>query len=599
MTDKQSIPLRVVQIYAENVKKLKVVDIRPDPSEPIVLLTGKNRQGKSSLLEAIWGMLLGEKYVSDDIIRDGTDRAEGLLDLGEYVVKRIITRRDASDGGKAYNTTLSVVGKGGFTAPSPQEFLSSKLGKYVQDPMAFIRLSEAEKVEMLQKLVTFAPDPEEFSRRSGFAVKAEHLKDPVATFDKAYAYLKNQRKTTNDEVRRLGGVVESFVPPEGWEVVEEVKVKDLFEERKQLEEAQKVSDGVWNDVEEFLYQTEVHCESHEKRAKEIFDIEKKIEELSWEANKLRVLQGEHEEEIAGRYQEYEHRINKALDLPNLSSSFSEIDARIETADATNKTFNAIQQWKESTEQLEAKKKESVNFTTRMDSLKAYKGELIEAAGMPVPGLGFDEGVVTYNGHPLSMASGAEQIHVGCAVCMASHPDIGLLTVDKAWAELDHDSQRVLREWAAKIGAHVIVTKVAEAPEESGWHLVEGEVVAVNGQPAPEPVKPEALEDKRGKRGGKKGKGKGVGDDAFELLPGDVAVVGKEDDVDVPPDFMSGTVPATAPKSSKSDLPPRLSRGSQGESVNVAEPAAAAEDVPADDQAGKGDGDGGDDDKPPF
>ena len=114
---------------------------------------------------------------------------------------------------------------------------------------------------------------------------------------------------------------------------------------------------------------------------------------------------------------------------------------------------------------------------------------------------------------------------------------------------------------------MIVTKVAELPEESVWHLVEGEVVAVNGQPAPNPVKPEALEDKRGKRGGKKGKGKGAGEEAFESLPSDI-----------PPAFMgdAGAGPAeSTPNPPKPDLPPRLSRGPQSDPKPADEPVSAS------------------------
>jgi len=65
--------------------------------------------------------------------------------------------------------------------------------------------------------------------------------------------------------------------------------------------------------------------------------------------------------------------------------------------------------------------------------------------------------------------------------MAENPQIGILTIDVGWSELDNDSQKVLRQWAEKINAQVWVTKVTEDPEEDGWHIVSGEVVAVNGR----------------------------------------------------------------------------------------------------------------------
>jgi len=576
-------PLRVVQIYAENFKKLKVVDIRPDPSDPIVLLTGKNRQGKSSLLECLWGMLLGEKHISADIIRDGTDRAEGLIDFGDYLVKRVINRKEGKDGSPSggYTTTLSIIGKGGFIAPSPQEFLSSRLGENVQDPIAFNRLSESEKIETLQRLITFRPDPDEFMKRSGFTgVKAEHLRDSVGAFDRAHKKLFELRKEVNAEVKRLEGVKASFTPPEGWESVEEVKVKDLFEERKALEERRTAQDDERKKARD--YQTLIIAQERRINEREFSmqDIAEQIADLQRALDVMKTEQEAHRIEVTNMLNEHAAMEQHLTTLEDLTPLFQDVDTRISTADATNKTFNAITSWKASTTSLETQRAVSQSYTDRMAALKNYKGELIEAAGMPVLGLGFDEGVVTYNGHPLSLASGAEQIHVGCAVCMASHPDIGLLTIDKAWAELDLDSQRVLREWAAKIGAHIIVTKVAEQPEENGWHLVEGEVVAVNGVPVEgRPEKPEALEDKRKKRGkgGSKKKGgeeggagngktdeeeggweEGASDPFSEEMVAASLKTSSDNDLSSPA-FLGSTDKKTPPSLQGSELPPRLSR----------------------------------------
>jgi len=161
--------------------------------------------------------------------------------------------------------------------------------------------------------------------------------------------------------------------------------------------------------------------------------------------------------------------------------FSGIDARIAAADETNRIANLVKQHAEALANHSASSEYSQHLSDCLTNLKVYKTELIQAAGLPVPGLGFDNGEVTYNGLPLSQASGAEQLEISCAICMAENPQIGILTIDVGWSELDNDSQKVLRQWAEKINAQVWVTKVTEDPEEDGWHIVSGEVVAVNGR----------------------------------------------------------------------------------------------------------------------
>jgi recombinational DNA repair ATPase RecF len=45
--------LKIYKLTAENFKRLKAVSI--EPQTDVVAVTGRNEQGKSSTLDAIWG----------------------------------------------------------------------------------------------------------------------------------------------------------------------------------------------------------------------------------------------------------------------------------------------------------------------------------------------------------------------------------------------------------------------------------------------------------------------------------------------------------------------------------------------------------------
>lgn len=49
--------MKIVQLTAENVKRLTAVSIAPDGN--LVQITGRNGQGKTSVLDAIWWALAG------------------------------------------------------------------------------------------------------------------------------------------------------------------------------------------------------------------------------------------------------------------------------------------------------------------------------------------------------------------------------------------------------------------------------------------------------------------------------------------------------------------------------------------------------------
>ena len=78
--------MKIVELQAENVKRLKAVEITPDGTMQVI--GGRNAQGKSSVLDAIWLALGGGKASKETPlpIRDGEDKASVRLDLGDLVV---------------------------------------------------------------------------------------------------------------------------------------------------------------------------------------------------------------------------------------------------------------------------------------------------------------------------------------------------------------------------------------------------------------------------------------------------------------------------------------------------------------------------------
>ena len=67
--------MRIIRLTASNVKRLRAVDIKPNGT--LQIITGRNAQGKTSVLDAIW-LALGGGQASKDTprpIRDGEESA--------------------------------------------------------------------------------------------------------------------------------------------------------------------------------------------------------------------------------------------------------------------------------------------------------------------------------------------------------------------------------------------------------------------------------------------------------------------------------------------------------------------------------------------
>ena len=136
--------MKIIELQAENVKRLKAVQIAPDGT--VQVIGGRNAQGKSSVLDAIWLALGGGKASKETPlpIRDGEDKASVRLDLGELVVTRSWTRK---------GTSLKVENADGAQYKSPQGMLDALVGQLSFDPLAFTRLSPKEQREALLDLV--------------------------------------------------------------------------------------------------------------------------------------------------------------------------------------------------------------------------------------------------------------------------------------------------------------------------------------------------------------------------------------------------------------------------------------------------------------
>ncbi len=78
--------MKVISFQAENIKKLVAVEIKPEGN--LVEITGKNGQGKTSILDAIWWALDGNKVIQSKPVREGSEAGFIRLDLGDYVVTK-------------------------------------------------------------------------------------------------------------------------------------------------------------------------------------------------------------------------------------------------------------------------------------------------------------------------------------------------------------------------------------------------------------------------------------------------------------------------------------------------------------------------------
>lgn len=390
--------MKIIELRAENVMRLKAVEITPDGT--VQVIGGRNAQGKSAVLNAIW-LALGGGKASKDIsrpIRDGEENASVRLDLGDLVVTRTWTQK---------GTSLKVENAEGATFKSPQGMLDALVGQLSFDPLAFTRLSAKEQRAALLDLVDMDVD--------------------LDTIDAQIRDLYTHRTEIGRQGKALGDVtVDDKLP-----TVE----KSAASVVKKLQEAQEVHR--WVDTTRQQIQ-DAHTAA-DAALSTVRAAEERIKELQAQitsliaTRKMRLAEAEN----------MQHAIDNT-EMPNLAY----IEDELATVEDTNAKIRANNAARERLDEKQALRDAYEGLTKRLTELDEQKAAALAAATFPVDGLSFDSTGVLYRGVPLSQASSAEQIRVSLAMGMALNPRLRVLMI-KDGSLLDEDSMAAIHEQVAE------------------------------------------------------------------------------------------------------------------------------------------------------
>ena len=410
--------MKIIQLTASNVKRLKAVEITPDGTLQIV--GGRNAQGKSSVLDAIWLALGGGKAGKETTlpIRDGESKASVTLDLGDLVVTRSWTQK---------GTTLKVTSKDGAVYGSPQKMLDELVGRLSFDPLEFTRLSAREQRDALLDLVDLDVD--------------------VDALDAERAEVFAQRTEVGRQGKAIGDVqVDDDLPDL------ERSAQDFIARIREAEAQNRRADDAAN--------------AYEATTREVEQAEARVDALREQLNEAEVS-------LYAASQRAEMQL-KALGT-FVKVDISPLEDELEGVEELNQKIRANNAARKQAERKADMRQDYEILTKKLAELDHKKAQALASATFPVPGLGFDEHGVTFQGVPFSQASSAEQIRVSLAMAMALNPKLRVLRI-KDGSLLDEDTLSAIREQVAgndfQLGLEVVTTSA-----EGGAVIIEdGEVL---------------------------------------------------------------------------------------------------------------------------
>jgi hypothetical protein len=454
-----------------------IPNISFDPKS-FCVISGKNGQGKSSIIEAI--RAVGGRIHDPARIRTGAEFAEVVIELDNGYIFKMRTRPKGTSW-KYLDEDAHEITKGAA-------YIDSIVNSLSLDPIKFLDLKPAEQLKTYQSAQPLRLTAQDLEFVPAYALTGvdldKHALDVIG--DKKggiYGKLYDQRteyNRTGDVAKKYAMKLAESLPadaPEGnWSELYQAKSAELSTLR--AKESEKIA-AIKSDAESARQaHSEVSAEYQRQQDKKFSDQEKQIiealneqiEKLKAEAEKvIRIASNEHDALIKADLERRDAQLKqiaetrdaaleaaKAAYTPKNEALIAEISKARTMIDEHAKheaTRNLIEE--QHTIELDAYD-QSKKITAILERLEQKRIELV--AKSPIPGLEVKDGELYYEGIPFRIVNESKRAILSAEICAMSNPQLSAVIIDN-FERLDHKHQEGFKQWALQTGRQYIVAMV--------------------------------------------------------------------------------------------------------------------------------------------
>lgn len=399
--------VKINSLEFENVKRIKAVQLEPSKSG-LTIIGGKNRQGKTSVLDSIAWALGGDKFKPSNPMRQGSvvePHLKVTLDNGITVER----------SGK--NSSLKVIDSTGNKGG--QQLLNSFVEQFALDLPKFMNQSSKEKAATLLHI--------------------------IGVGDKLYQLEANEQTLYNQRtaIGRIADQKEKFakeMPVYTGVPAEPVSASELIKQQQEI--------LARNGENERLRQNKFSVLAERNR------IAEKVNSLRAELKRAEQLLSQKGNELEIAYKTAENLTDE---------NTSELERNIAEIEEINKKVRANLDREKAEIDAEDYKEQYRHLTDEIENIRQAKKDLLEGADLPLPGLSVENGELLYNGSKWDCMSGSEQLIVATSIVRKLNPDCGFVLLDKL-EQLDGDTLTEFGSWLESQGLQAIATRVSTGDE---------------------------------------------------------------------------------------------------------------------------------------
>jgi hypothetical protein len=423
-------PVYIDAFQIENAKRVKAVKI-DCKGEPLTIIGGGNRQGKTSILNTLAYLFGGERFRPSNLKRD---------DALSYPAMKAILSNGLIVERKGINSSLKVTDPEG--KEGGQTLLNRFIPTFALDLRKFLEARPAEKADMM------------LQSYEGVAEKYQELQAREDRFYQerlAIGRIADQKKKHADELPHYPDAPEEIVT-----------ARKLIEEQQQILAKNGENQRLRNRVDH-IRNAHTSTSNEVKRLRD--DLAKAEARLDVRASELGIA------------------IKTAEQLEDESTA--EIEAKLNEIDAINVQVRANMDKENANQEAEEHTLQYEEMTNAISAVRDEKKSLLDGVDLPLPGLSVDKGELLYEGKAWDCMAGSDQYKVATSIVKKRFPKCGFVLIDKLEA-LDLQTLHEFGSWLQQEGLQAITTRVSEGEEcsiiiEDGFSMEDGQKTLVHGE----------------------------------------------------------------------------------------------------------------------
>lgn len=425
--------MKINRLEIENVKRIHAVMIEPS-KDGLTIIGGKNRQGKSSVLDAIAWALGGNKYKPTQAANaDSTipPRLKVIMDNG-LVVER-----------KGKNSDLKVTDPEG--QKGGQQLLDSFVEELAINLPKFMEATGKEKANTLLQIIGVGPQLAELEQKEKSLYQERLYVGRTADQKEKFAAEQPYYPDAPEE------------PVSASELIREQQ--EILARNGQRQQWAREYDKILADLE--------------KNENAIDAYERALRDLKKERETLESKRKAAEKTPAELKMESTEELERSID--NIELINRKVRANLDKAKAEEDAKQYRDQYTE--------------LTNALEDVRKQKAGLLDSADLPLPGLSVKDGELIYNGQQWDNMSSAEQMIVSTSIVRKLNPKCGFVLLDKLEA-MDLDTLKEFGAWLEQEGLQAIATRVSTG-DECSIVITDGYVEGQDGVFAKEEPAPKA------------------------------------------------------------------------------------------------------------